>query len=339
MMRQPRSFSIDPDNNSSDRKPSTKAKVFDQSDIIVEDDPFDAIDREIAPPVILTRKSRWLTLFFSTLSALFSMALALWLERLVRDFFALSPWLGWIALALAGLALCALVVLVGREIFSLLWEKKIERLRLAASDVIAVNNTQKAQILVKELASLYETADNQASQNLIRNLQTDILDADDRLAIGEREFLVPLDLRAKQLVAQAAKRVSVVTAVSPRAFIDVAFVLYTITRLLRQIASLYGGRPGFFGLIRLFRLAFTHLALTTGIAVGDSIAHDVLGAGIAARLSSRLGEGVLNGTLTARFGLAAIAVCRPLPFIKAPAPRFSDVAGELFSKELDKEKQ
>jgi putative membrane protein len=41
----------------------------------------------------------------------------------------------------------------------------------------------------------------------------------------------------------------------------------------------------------------------------------ILGHGIAAKLSARLGEGMLNGLLTARLGLAAIEVIRPLPFI------------------------
>ena len=49
------------------------------------------------------------------------------------------------------------------------------------------------------------------------------------------------------------------------------------------------------------------------MAAGDSLIQQVLGHGIAAKLSARLGEGVLNGLLTARLGLAAIEVARPLP--------------------------
>ena len=52
-------------------------------------------------------------------------------------------------------------------------------------------------------------------------------------------------------------------------------------------------------------------------------------AGLAARISAKLGEGVLNGLMTARFGLAALAVCRPLPFIREEPPKIGDVAGEL----------
>jgi putative membrane protein len=68
------------------------------------------------------------------------------------------------------------------------------------------------------------------------------------------------------------------------------------------------------------------------VAVGDSLMQQVLGLGLAARISARLGEGVLNGLMTARFGLAALFVCRPLPFIREEIPKIADVAGELVSR-------
>jgi putative membrane protein len=69
------------------------------------------------------------------------------------------------------------------------------------------------------------------------------------------------------------------------------------------------------------------------MAVGDSLVQQVLGHGIAARLSARLGEGVLNGLLTARVGLSAIAVCRPLPYAAGQPPTLRDVAGFLFDRQ------
>jgi len=60
------------------------------------------------------------------------------------------------------------------------------------------------------------------------------------------------------------------------------------------------------------------------------LVQQLVGHGIASKLSARLGEGVLNGLLTARVGISALAVCRPAPFGAAKPPGVSDVAPFLF---------
>ena len=46
--------------------------------------------------------------------------------------------------------------------------------------------------------------------------------------IAETEILAPLDARAKMMILDAAKRVSLVTAVSPRALVDIAYVVFEV---------------------------------------------------------------------------------------------------------------
>ncbi len=140
--------------------------------------------------------------------------------------------------------------------------------------------------------------------------------------------MTPLDQEARKLVGAAAKRVSIVTAVSSRAAIDMLFVLGTALALVRRLSFLYGARPGALGLFRLMRLAVSHLAMTGGLAASDSLLQQMLGHGIAAKLSARLGEGILNGFLTARLGLAAIDVIRPLPFAVLSRPTLSDLMSD-----------
>ena len=92
---------------------------------------------------------------------------------------------------------------------------------------------------------------------------------------------------------------------------------------------LYGVRPGRIGFLKLFKDVIGHLAVTGAIAVGDSVVGEALGHGIVSRISSRFGEGVVNGLLTARLGISAMDLCRPLPFQATPRPTIGGIAGDL----------
>ena len=285
-------------------------------------------------PAAPTRKRfAWGSVFWSALGGLTSMALGLAVTRLVEDLFARNEWLGWAGLGLAALASIALIVVIARESIGLARLAAVEKLRARAAAAIATDDREGARTLVRELLAFERTTPQLArGRSALEAHVRDIIDGADLVRLAERELMPALDAQARAMVSAAAKRVSVVTAVSPRAAVDMAFVLYTAMRLIRGLAELYGGRPGALGLIRLMRLVITHLAVTGGISAGDSIVQQMLGHGVAAKLSARLGEGVLNGLLTARLGLAAIEVARPLPFAALPAPSMSDLASGLIRR-------
>lgn len=296
------------------------------------DDPYEIVDAADGArvPVAPQRRAPWLSLLVAALGGLVSIAVGLSVERLIADLFASAPWLGWVALALLGVALIAFAAIALREVAGVWRERKIEALRASAAAALATRDHTAAQGAVRDLRAFY--ADRPALADGIKRLDAlgdAILDVDDRIGLAERELLAPLDRQARNAIAQAAKQVSAVTALSPRAVIDVVFVVYAAVRLLRRIAAIYGGRPGVLGFLRLARAAFAHLTVTGGMAVGEGMLQQALGLGIAARVSAKLGEGVLNGLMTARFGLAALAVCRPLPFTREAPPTVNDVAGEL----------
>ncbi len=331
MTRKPRAFRLDDPNIATVQEGESRPS----SGIVVTEEPFDAIEAAdgIVVPMGPRRRAPWVGILLSALGGLVLMALGLALENLIADLYRVAPWLGWFAFGLAVLAVVAFLAVVGRELAGIWREEKIERMREAAIDALAVKDHRAAKRIVGEVSSLYAARASAASSRArLQGLSDEIIDAEDRLAIAEGELLAPLDAQAKRAIAAAAKQVSLVTAVSPRAIVDVAFVIFAAVRLLRTLARIYGGRPGLFGFLRLARAAFNHLAVTGGVAVGDSLMQQVLGLGIAARISAKLGEGVLNGLMTARFGLAALAVCRPLPFIREETPKIGDVAGELLSR-------
>ncbi|RJF70566.1 YcjF family protein [Rhodopseudomonas palustris] len=275
----------------------------------------------------------WGTLFWSAATGLLSLAFWLWVSKLVEDLFAQSATLGTVGAILAALAGGSLAIIIGREAFGLIRLARIEQLHSRAARVLETDNRAEAQAIVRELLK-FESPNPQLAHGratLAKHLD-DIIDGADLIRLAERELMTTLDIEARALISKAAQRVSVVTAISPKALIDVLFVAIAATRLIGQLARLYGGRPGALGMIKLMRQTVTHLAITGGIALGDSVMQSVLGHGLASRLSSKLGEGIVNGMLTARLGLAAIDLTRPLPFNALPRPVLGDLVKDLLKK-------
>ena len=102
-------------------------------------------------------------------------------------------------------------------------------------------------------------------------------------------------------------------------------------RAVRRIAEIYGGRAGTLGAWRLTRAVLTHLVATGAVAVGDDLIGSIAGGSLLSKVSRRFGEGVVNGALTARVGVAAMEVCRPLPFHRGTRPSVTRIGRRALS--------
>ena len=292
----------------------------------------------IAPALPARRGLPWGALFWSGLAGLTLLGVGLGVVHLIEDLFARSESLGFVGLAFAFVTALALAVVIGREAYGLARLATIEKLHQRAAAVLASDDRKESRVIVQDLLKIaHQNPQLARARATLESHTGEIIDGADMIRLAERELMSPLDAEARRLVSSAAQKVSIVTAVSPRAAIDVMFVFVAALRLIRQLAYLYGGRPGTLGMIRLLRHVIAHLAITGGMAASDSLVQQMLGHGIAAKLSQRLGEGVLNGLLTARLGLAAIEVTRPLPFAALPPPKLSDLATDLLRKKEDEE--
>jgi putative membrane protein len=286
------------------------------------------------PPLVpVRRRLRWGALFWGAIGGLVLLGTGLGITHLVEDLFARSETLGYLGLAFAVVAMLALIAIIARETFGLARLATIEKMHRRAAEVLVSDDRPASRRIVDDLLKLaHQNPQLARARATLQGHADDIIDGADMIRLAERELMAPLDREALRLVSAAAQRVSIVTAVSPRAVIDVLFVFVGSLRLIRQLARLYGARPGALGTVRLVRHVIAHLAVTGGMAASDGLVQQMLGHGIAAKLSQRLGEGILNGLLTARLGLAAIDVTRPLPFTALPRPALADLAKDLLRK-------
>lgn len=252
---------------------------------------------------------------------LFALVLGVQAWRFVSGLLASAPWLGAAAMGLVALAFGVTLVQAVREGLAFVRLGQLDSLRQAALRAHAAADLAQARAVVARLDRLYAPRPEMAVVRAgLAQTQGDVFDADSLLRLAEQALILPLDLRARAEVESATRQVALVTALIPLALADVAAALLANLRMIRRLAEIYGGRAGTLGSWRLMRRVFVSLMATGAMAMTDDLIGSFAGGGLLARLSRRFGEGVVNGALTARVGLAAMEICRPLPFVVAQRP-------------------
>lgn len=245
--------------------------------------------------------------------------------------------LGSVAFALIGLATLAAFLLAAREALAFLRLDRLETLRLGSEAARATADLPAARRAVRALESLYAARpDLRWGLARLKEREAEVFDADGLLSLAEAELLAPLDEQARREIEAAARQVAMVTALVPLALADVAAALYANLRMTRRIAEIYGGRAGNLGSWRLMRRVFSYLLATGAVAIGDDLIGSVAGGGVLSKVSRRFGEGVINGALTARVGVAAMELCRPLAFHAAPKPKVTNLVSRALTGLFDR---
>jgi putative membrane protein len=203
----------------------------------------------------------------------------------VADQFARAVWLGWTTLGVAATAACLIGAAVWREMAFLHRLDGVDRLRGELADPMRAKQAAKAWILgIPQAASIQAALDATDSPEAIMAL----------LRAGPARIL---EAEAQALGRTAALQMLAVTAAIPAPALDGLIVTLRGVRLVRQVASLYGFRPGTLGTIALLRRTLLSGVYVTGanIAVDtmvkaaisnphlQTLAGDVAGAGVAAR--------------------------------------------------------
>ncbi|MGI3210633.1 YcjF family protein [Roseovarius tibetensis] len=232
-----------------------------------------------------------------------------------------APLLGYAVAVMGGALVVVAAIIALREMAAFARLNRLDSLRSAAEGAIADEDLGTARTTVARLRTLYQArAELRWNHARLKDREAEQLDPASLLELAETELLSPLDVQATREIELAARQVATVTALVPLALADVVGALLINLRMIRRIAEIYGGRAGVLGGWRLTRSVMAHLVATGAVAVGDDMISSVAGGNMLSKVSRRFGEGVVNGALTARVGVATIEVCRPMPFLRAARP-------------------
>ena len=281
-----------------------------------------------------SRLGRW---FWALAGMLLTTLVSLAAWNYVTGLIASVPLLGYAVTLMLAAFVAVLAAMALRELAAFGRLGRIDALRRAADEALAAQDMSAASQVCDRVLALYaRRPDTEWGRVRFAERRGDLFDAEAVLGLAEREVMAPLDAQALREVEAAARQVATVTALVPIALADVVAAMTANLRMIRRIAEVYGGRSGTLGSWRLLRAVMTHLVATGAVAVGDDMLEPIIGGGILAKLSRRFGEGMVNGALTARVGVAAIEVCRPLPFTVAKRPSAASIVRRalagLFSK-------
>ncbi|PNH96677.1 YcjF family protein [Vibrio diazotrophicus] len=236
-------------------------------------------------------------------------------------------WTGFIA-TLASLGLGA----IGRE----LW--KLRKLRnhfstqeqaeaLMTKDVVgqgeAFCESLAKQGGVMPTSPAYERWKNSVSDS---HSDAEILDMYDAMVVSEQ------DKKATQLVSKFSTEAAALVAISPLAIADMLLVAWRNFTMIDQLAQLYGVELGYWSRLKLFKSVLVNMAAAGASELVIDASMDLLSMDLAGKVSARAGQGIGVGILTARLGLKAMTLLRPLPWHKDRAVKLSAIRKQIVTK-------
>ncbi|SFH36689.1 TIGR01620 family protein [Modicisalibacter xianhensis] len=283
-----------------------------------------ALDRSLARP----RKRRWGLLAVLggslTLGAV-EAGQALYVSSLSGDLLS-GAWsaLGLLALGLGGSALL-------RELFRLRRLRRHAGLRERLSG-LETTSGREAERLGEKLREQIKLDRDAPHWQAFQQAHEAHHDGAETRALLSHHLLAPRDREARRLISRMAGDTAIMVAVSPLTLVDMLLVAWRNLAMLDRIAALYGLELGYASRLKLFRSVLANMAFAGTSELVSDASMQLFSMNLAGKLSARAGQGLGVGLLSARLGLRAMRLMRPLPFDEQEAPRIGDLRSELWQR-------
>ncbi len=269
------------------------------------------------------KKPRWL---WRGIGAVFATLVGIETVQFFITGFAQSP----IIAGLYGVLLTGLAIVGGRSIWreysGLRQFRHQQTLQQQARDIInddgKVSATTFCEKLTKRLPVDLVEHDNWHKLDIAEFNEAEIMQ------LYSRNVLSQVDQKALAEIGKFSTESVVLVALSPIAIIDMLIMLWRNLRLVNKISALYGLKLGYWSRIKLIKQVIFNMAYAGASELIADLGADLLGAELLGKLSARMAQGLGAGMLTARLGLKAMHMCRPISFAD-DAPKLGQVRQKI----------
>lgn len=152
----------------------------------------------------------------------------------------------------------------------------------------------------------------------------------DIMTLLNYHLLAPRDREAQRLISRMSGETAIMVAVSPLTLVDMALVAWRSLAMINRLCRLYGLELSYIGRLKLFRSVLNQMVFAGASELATDAGMDMLSLDVAGRLSARASQGLATGLLSARLGLRAQRLCRPLAFTPEQQPRMADLRQDLW---------
>ena len=256
----------------------------------------------------------------------------------IPDAMAQSQWLA-MAWQLFGISLIGLGgVSLLKELGRLRRLKRHDKLRSNLAE-LPLRSPKQARAMAEQLRRQLKLADDDPHWLAFQRASQPHHNGEEIQALLRYHLLAPRDREAQRLITRMSGETAIMVAISPLTLVDMALVAWRSLAMVDRLCRLYGLELGYASRLRLFRNVLHNMAFAGASELATEASMDMLSLDLASRLSARAGQGLATGLLSARLGLRAQRLCRPVPFTADEQPKIADLRQDLWRqiKRLDKE--
>ncbi|HAS8422463.1 TPA: TIGR01620 family protein [Vibrio vulnificus] len=236
-------------------------------------------------------------------------------------------WSGFISV-LAGLGLGAM----GKELWKLRQLRHLFSVQEQGEKLLQSDSVGQGKAFCQQVAKQSGVAEENPAYDRWKNSVNTAHSDAEILQMYDAMVVTQQDKQATKVISRFATESAALVAISPLAIADMLLVAWRNFKMIDTLSTIYGIELGYASRIRLLRLVLANMAVAGASELVIDAGMDLMSMDLAGKLSARAGQGVGVGILTARLGLKAMALLRPIPWQTETQVKLSAIRKEIVSK-------